>query len=547
MPPGAENLDELIDRWLAEELADSPVRATALGILGYDDLLGDFSAEAFAARDARDAHWLAQIEALDGAALSFDQAIDRDLLASHLRGRRIMSDWQVWRRDPSTYLGPCLQGVFLLFLHRLDPEPELVEHATARLRSVPAVLAAAKHNLDPELANSIVVRRGAEQGRAAVRYARDLVPGEVTDPGLRSQLAEAGEIAAAAFEDLGRHLEDLAARAQGTYAIGEGRYSALLEERELLGYGAEEMRERGRRAWAELDAEMTDLAQHIDRAAAGDGGWRAVVEQLNADHPPTPEAMRAAYEETTGRARGFLVDRGLVTLPGDERCLVEPSPPFQRPILAVASYAIPPPFRPGRLGHFFVPFPPDGTSPEEVQQRLATNSHATIPTVAVHEAYPGHHWHLTWMKDNPRPLRKVVVTPYFIEGWGLYAERVMREEGFFSEPRQELAHLDARIFRAARIVVDTGLHIGDISFEEAVEFMRTRASLTEPTARAEVGRYCSWPTQAAAYLTGALEIERIRAGYLGAGRGSLREFHDTIAGSGGLPIAHAEPAVTGAQ
>jgi uncharacterized protein (DUF885 family) len=544
MPLGAENLDELLDRWLAEELADSPVRATALGILGYDDQLGDFSAESFGERDARDARWLKQIEAVDGAALSFDQGIDRDLLASHLRGRRIMSDWQVWRRDPATYLGPCLQGVFLLFLHRLDPEPELVEHAIARLRAVPAVLAAAKQNLDAELASSIVVRRGSDQVRAAIRYARDLVPAEVTDPGLRSQLAEAGEIAAAAFEDLGRHLDVLARRANGTYAIGEARYSALLRERELLSYGAEEMRERGRHAWANLDAEMTDVAVDISLASAREGGWRDVVERLNADHAATPEALREEYEETTERARRFLVDRGLVTLPEGERCLVEPSPPFQRPILAVASYAVPPPFRPGRVGHFFVPFPPDGTPPEEVQQRLATNSRASIPTVAVHEAYPGHHWHLTWMKDNPRPLRKVVTTPYFIEGWGLYAERVMREEGFFSAPGQELAHLDARIFRAARIVLDTGLHIGDLTFEEAVEFMRTRASLTEPTARAEVGRYCSWPTQASAYLTGSLEIERIRAGYLAAGRGSLRDFHDTVAGSGGLPIALAERAVS---
>jgi uncharacterized protein (DUF885 family) len=295
-----------------------------------------------------------------------------------------------------------------------------------------------------------------------------------------------------------------------------------------------------------LDAEMTELASRIDPAGARDGGWRAVLEQLNWDHPSSPEAMREAYENTTNQARSFLADHGLVTLPDGERCLVEPSPPFQRPILAVASYAVPPPFRPGRVGHFFVPFPPDGTPAEEVQQRLATNSYAAIPTISVHEAYPGHHWHLTWMKANPRPLRKVVTTPYFTEGWGLYAERLMRERGFFARPEAELAHLDARIFRAARIVVDTSLHIGDLSFDDAVEFMRTKASLTEPTARAEVGRYCSWPTQAPAYLTGALEIERIRASYLASGRGTLREFHDTIAGSGGLPIALAERAVIGA-
>ena len=130
-------------------------------------------------------------------------------------------------------------------------------------------------------------------------------------------------------------------------------------------------------------------------------------------------------------------------------------------------------------------------------------------------------------------------TSYFTEGWGLYAERVMREAGFYADPGHDLCHLDARIFRAARIVVDTSLHIGDMGFEEAVEFMRTKASLSEPTARAEVGRYCTWPTQASSYLTGCLEIERIRASY----NGNTRSFNDTIAASGMLPIALAERAV----
>src|SRR5262249_31695445 len=95
----------------------------------------------------------------------------------------------------------------------------------------------------------------------------------------------------------------------------------------------------------------------------------------------------------------------------------------------------------------------------------------------------------------------------------------------------------------ARIVVDTSLHIGDMSFDEAVDYLRTKDALPEATARAEVARYCAWPTQAAAYLTGCLEILRIRARYMEGRRGSLREFHDRLASSGSLPIALAEQAV----
>jgi uncharacterized protein (DUF885 family) len=223
-------------------------------------------------------------------------------------------------------------------------------------------------------------------------------------------------------------------------------------------------------------------------------------------------------------------------------------------VIGVASYLGPPAFSKAFLGHFFVPFAPDGTPEEERQERLKANSFSGVPTTAVHEAYPGHHWHMVTRKLRPRRLRMTFGTPYFSEGWALYAERVMRERGFFTDPVQELQHLDATIFRAARIVVDTSLHLGEMTYDEAVRFMVEKSTLPEPTARAEVGRYCWWPTQASSYLTGCLEILRIRDAWLAA-RGAagtspaqapvelLREFHDTLAGSGSLPLRLAEEAV----
>jgi len=535
----ASHLDRLVDDFIAEELAESPVLATVLGVDGHDHELGDFSAEAMVARDRRAGVWLDRFAGLPDDNLSAEERIDRDLAVARLRGRTIMSDWQAWRRDPAVYLGPCLNGVFTLFIHRLHDEAELAGAATDRLRLVEQVLAAAETNLDAELCNPLILDRAIGQCRAGARYARELVPGEVDDAGCRAILADAGEAAALAYERFQARLEQLAAHATGPYAIGEDHYSALLEKRELLGYDAREMRERGRAAYAALDEEMGELAERI----APGSGWRTVLERLNADHPDSPESMRAAYEHWTETARRHLVENAVVTVPDGEECLVVPSPPFQRPVLAVASYMAPPAFRPSRRGHFFVPFPPDGTPEAEVQKRLETNSFSSIPTIAAHETYPGHHWHLVWMQGRARPLRRLLRTPYFSEGWALYAEALMREHGFFADPRRELAHLDARIFRAARIVVDTSLHIGDMDVAGAVEFMRTKASLSEPTARAEVGRYCATPTQASAYLTGALEIERIRAGYLDAGLGDVRSFNDTIAASGALPIALAERAV----
>jgi uncharacterized protein (DUF885 family) len=370
------------------------------------------------------------------------------------------------------------------------------------------------------------------------------VPAEVKDAGLRQKVAEAGAAAAGAYEDFAEFLEGRKERASGEYAIGEDLYTALLREKELLPFDTRELRERGREQYELLTNEANKIARQID----GGGDWTEVCERLNRVHAPTPEAMRDEYEEWTDRARSFLADTGLVTLPPGERCTVEPSPHYQRPIQAVASYNQPPAFSDSLHGHFFVPYPPDGTPPDEVQKRLEGNCSAGIPTTAVHEAYPGHHWHLVMAKQNPSPVRRTHFTSYFAEGWGLYAERVMREQGFFTDPRHLLFQYEATLFRAARIVVDTSLHTGEMSFDQAVDFMVKKGNLTPPNAKAEVGRYCSWPTQASSYLTGMLEIVDIRTRWLAkhgsADRAALRAFHDAITTSGSIPTSLAERAIT---
>ena len=196
----ASHLDRLVDDFIAEELAESPVLATVLGVDGHDHELGDFSAEAMVARDRRAGAWLDRFAGLPDDDLSAEERIDRDLAVARLRGRTVMSDWQAWRRDPAVYLGPCLNGVFTLFIHRLHDEAELAGAATDRLRLVEQVLAAAETNLDAELCNPLILDRAIGQCRAGARYARELVPGEVDDAGCRAILADAGEAAALAYE-----------------------------------------------------------------------------------------------------------------------------------------------------------------------------------------------------------------------------------------------------------------------------------------------------------------------------------------------------------
>jgi uncharacterized protein (DUF885 family) len=282
--------------------------------------------------------------------------------------------------------------------------------------------------------------------------------------------------------------------------------------------------------------------RELTTTIAGHDDWRALVDDLILDAPPSEEAMLAEYTEWTERARAFLAERGLVSLPEGERCNVVAAPEFARETLAVAFYAAPPPFAPGPpVGHFFVPYAPTGSSPEQVTDRLRANPRFGIPTTSVHEAYPGHHWHFAHLAaTQPRPIRSALGTSYFIEGWALYAEQMFRDEGFFTDPVHQLGQVEARLFRAARIVVDTSLHLGEMTVEEATQHMSTKTALPPETARAEVVRYCSWPTQAPSYLTGALEIGRMARQW----KGELRDFHDRIAETGMLPLSIVERLLT---
>jgi uncharacterized protein (DUF885 family) len=523
---------DVVDAFVDAELALNPVRATALGDTAHDAELPDLTADGHRARRVHDARWLRTFEDTDPATLSPADAIDRELAASALRGRGIADDWQSWRRSPEDYLGAVLAGVHLLFVHRLHDEPALADAVVARLDAAPAALAAARANLDPELASPVLLGRFIPQAAGAGAWLRDGVPAEFGDDALRARVAESGARAADAMDSFASWLEGLRAQARGGYAIGADRYTRLLQDRDGLTFTAEELRGVAKLHQDALQADLTERA----REARGDGDWRSWLADLNDDHPTDPAAMLAAYTEGTRRSRQFCEDRELVSFADGEVCRVVPSPPFQRGVLAVASYMSPPAFSGGRAGTFYVPYPPDGSPAELVRQRLQTNSHSIVPTISAHETYPGHHWHLSWLASRPvSRLRRLVWSSFFIEGWGLYAEQMMSEQGFFTDPAAAARQVDCRLFRAARIVVDTSLHAGDMTVDAAVTYMREHASLSEETARAEVLRYCSWPTQASSYLTGAIEIQRIRDAYVERG-GALRDFHDLVAGSGALPL-----------
>jgi uncharacterized protein (DUF885 family) len=193
-------------------------------------------------------------------------------------------------------------------------------------------------------------------------------------------------------------------------------------------------------------------------------------------------------------------------------------------------------------------FPPttDGSRPGVYYANtydLSSRSYSKLASTTYHEAVPGHHFQIAMEMENERlstfrRLGSRLVGGAYVEGWGLYSERLADEMGLFRNEAERFGMLDAMAWRAARLVVDTGLHALRWPRQRSIDFLRG-AGLSETDAEIETDRYICWPGQALTYKVGQREIERLRA-EIEARDGSsfdLRAFHDAVLGHGSLPLA----------
>jgi uncharacterized protein (DUF885 family) len=203
------------------------------------------------------------------------------------------------------------------------------------------------------------------------------------------------------------------------------------------------------------------------------------------------------------------------------------------------------PFDDGLEGRLMLTPIEDWMTPEQQAQRLRAHHDAWIPVIAVHEAYPGHHAHGIKLKENPNLLRRVVHESIFTEGWGLFTEELMYEQGFLVGDAVRLTVLRNRLWRAARVILDSGLHTGRMSFEDAVQFLVEKVRFDPYAAELEVGMYIREPTYVLGYMIGMQEIEALRAEYIRR-HGEPNPpslFYDRLLSVGSIPPALAREAL----
>jgi len=177
--------------------------------------------------------------------------------------------------------------------------------------------------------------------------------------------------------------------------------------------------------------------------------------------------------------------------------------------------------------------------PEEAEEQLAAHNVYDIPGTVWHEAYPGHHLQFVYAKDIRSKVRKLNDSPLLSEGWGLYCEELANETGYYTDKRERLMQLNWRLQRAARIILDVGLHAGTLTYDDAVTFLVEKVKLNKPQAEGSVNAYTQSPTYFSTYLLGMLEILRIREACRARlrSRFTLKEFHERFLAFGNVPPA----------
>jgi uncharacterized protein (DUF885 family) len=534
----------------------APTAGTQAGYHQYDAQLEDYSRKNIDAEIATLKDYERRVEAIhpDDSAADFVPRSDREIVLSNIRSQLLTLEIiRPWEKNADNYSSACANGAFVLMERKFAPPDERLRSLIAREKQMPALLAAARVNLQnpPRIFTEIAI----EQLPDIVSFFEHDVPqafADAKDPALNAEFAQTNAAVVAALKDYLSWLKtDLLARSHGDFRIGADTFRKKLECDEMVDLPLDKLLEIG---WADLRKNQVHFKQ-VAAQLEPNKTPSEVLEELGEDHP-APDQLLSSFRDTFTGLVDFIRTHHIVTIPSDVRPILEETPPFMR-ATTTASMDTPGPFETHATEAYFnVTLPDPSMTPAEVDGYMHSFNIGTVISTAVHEAYPGHYIQFLWLPQAPSRVRKLLGANTDVEGWAHYCEQMMLDEGYgqpgagAKDERESeflrLGQLQDALLRDARFIVGIEMHTGNMSIEQAEEFFEKEGYQSKESAVVETKRGAGDPTYLY-YTLGKLEIMKLRADVEkkeGAAF-SLEKFHDDFLSQGFPPIRIVREAMLG--
>lgn len=444
------------------------------------------------------------------------------------------NDWRY--RNPLDYLP--VNAIYQLLIH---PGSHVHEAITHRLDIIPEYLRGAKIMLSqypervvPEWTSTAkeIAASGAEFIRGLGRH--PLIAAKFANPGRLQPLFDA---VAMALHEFAHFLEsDVLPLAQGKFASGHYRFNRLLKEKHFLNSNAAAVLKFGERLVASTEQELLLQSEKI----CGSRDINAALASVRAMHPKAPELLDS-YRKKMQAAHTWLLKSDIVTVPENQSLKVQQTPLFLRDVIPFAAYEPPVPSDREQRGLYYV------TTVED-DKLLAEHNFFSIDLTSVHEAFPGHH--LQFVIANQRNKNNITrllnASASMYEGWALYCEQLVFEQGLYNKKEHEFIMLRDRLWRALRIIIDVKLHTGQFSFDDAADLLVEKLGFDRSQAVSEISWYCSAAATPLCYAIGREIILKTREivfkqdknaeNMAAMDKKKLKTFHDALLSQGSIAL-----------
>jgi uncharacterized protein (DUF885 family) len=551
-PAPDQQFETLAQRYLHEFPEQSPVNATGLGDHRFDGRLDDVSAAGWQSRAVFAQTYLSALSSIDASKLSRANQVDALLLRHDLEYSR----WRIqtledWRWNPLTYTRLSGDAIYALVERDFAPLPERLKNAGARLDELPRFLAQVREVLDPARVPKVYAETAVKQNLGLLSILAELTKQAATLPAEDQEKLKAS--AAKARGAITQHQiwleKKLVPSANGDFRLGAERYDQKLAFALFSPLSRREIREQAEAELANTHGRMYEIARQVlkgKRAAprmpdnpdpdTQRRAIRAALELAAAQRPARGavlDAARAALVETTS----FVREKNLVTVPDAPLEIVE-MPEFKQGVALAYCDS------PGALDHgqktlFAVSPIPAGWTRAQADSYLREYNDRSIQNLTIHEAMPGHYLQLAHANEYPSPLRAVLASGPFIEGWAVYTEKVMADQGYLdADPLMKLVQLKWYVRTIANALLDQAVQVDGMSRSAAMKFLTEDAFQEEREAAGKWTRAQLTSAQLPVYFVGAREHMALRTEAeqrLGASF-ELKKYHDQVLSYGSPPV-----------